>query len=119
MGSFLPDLTIKKTNKMNKEELDKTLNYCLNDAFKVQKLRNHPNSNNIAEFVIEWLKGKELPIQNVLVSKINVLVKYEEWIDTGTVLGDYKQKNAKIFKVDKIEDINELGLTILDVKILN
>ena len=41
---------------MTKEELDTILNYCLNDAFKVQKLRNHPNSNNIAEFIIGWLK---------------------------------------------------------------
>ena len=37
-------------------DLETKLNYFLNDAFKVQRLRNHPNSNNIAEFVINWMK---------------------------------------------------------------
>jgi hypothetical protein len=37
-------------------DLETKLNYFLNDAFKVQRLRNHPNSNNIAEFVISWIK---------------------------------------------------------------
>lgn len=55
---------IAKKTFNSEEELDKILNHCLNDAFKVKKLRNHPNSNNIAEFVIEWLEGKELPMQD-------------------------------------------------------
>ena len=46
----------KKVCQLINTDLETKLNYFLNDAFKVQKLRNHPNSNNIAEFVISWIK---------------------------------------------------------------
>ena len=46
----------EKVCKLINTDLETKLNYFLNDAFKVQRLRNHPNSNNIAEFVINWMK---------------------------------------------------------------
>tara|TARA_R110000823_G_C15725246_1_gene479130 strand:+ start:67 stop:312 length:246 start_codon:yes stop_codon:yes gene_type:complete len=46
----------KKVCQLINTDLETKLNYFLNDAFKVQRLRNHPNSNNIAEFVINWMK---------------------------------------------------------------
>lgn len=98
---------------MNKEELDKILNHCLNDAFKVQKLRNHPNSNNIAEFVIEWLEGKELPIHNVrdCYSELQMKDCFKAGVYYERSIVNYKeakkQKGARIVISNDTPDFSE------------
>lgn len=51
---------------MKNTEIEFILNSCLNDAMcKKSKIKGAPNSNKIAEFVIAWMKDKNLDLHDV------------------------------------------------------
>lgn len=51
--------------------------------------------------------------------KINVLVTYEIWQDSGSAyFDDYKVTRNKILQVENLEDLNEMFTNLIDIKIL-
>ena len=82
---------------MNKKELDNILNACLNDAFRVQKLRNCPTSNDVAQFIIDWMEVRKEFIESKL-KKIKTMrkVKFEasEVYEKGELIGYWVEYEA-------------------------